>query len=133
MHQIDTVVSPTGRRRLAGALVLASALASVAACSGSVTSPSVDGRGLGAETGAVPLAATGAGSPVRLAGQLKSDVCHRTEGINEFILINIADPAVESHIAHGDAKPGDPVPGMEPSTFGPACEIEDEDDDPVPD
>jgi hypothetical protein len=131
MHHKGIAVSRSGRRRLAGALVLASALATVAACSGSMTSPSVDGRGLGAETGAGPLAATGAGSSVRLTGQLKFDVCHRTEGTNEFILINIADPALEAHIAHGDAKPGDPVPGMESSTFGPNCEIEG--GDPVPD
>ena len=40
--------------------------------------------------------------PAFAAGQTKPDVCHR-EGNGDYILINIADPALDSHMAHGDS------------------------------
>jgi hypothetical protein len=44
------------------------------------------------------------------AASPKVDVCHR-EGNGSFNLINIAYQAVQAHRAHGDALPGETVPG----------------------
>ena len=57
------------------------------------------------------------------AGQEMVDVCHMTAP-GEFQLITIADPAYDSHINHGDAAPGEIVPGSgDQFEFGPACEM----------
>jgi len=58
--------------------------------------------------------------PTFAAGQTKSDVCHLDDAGN-YMLINIADPALDSHKAHGDSQPGDDVPGMEGYKFSDAC------------
>jgi hypothetical protein len=47
-------------------------------------------------------------------------VCHKT-GNGTFHLISIAPDALSAHIAHGDGKPGDPVPDMSGFIFGPNC------------
>ena len=59
--------------------------------------------------------------PAFAAGQTKSDVCHLDDAGN-YMLINIADPALDSHIAHGDSQSGDAVPGNEDGyVFGEDC------------
>jgi len=50
----------------------------------------------------------------------KVDVCH-VEGNGTYIKINISENSFDSHVAHGDAAPGDPVPGMEGYVFGEDC------------
>lgn len=40
----------------------------------------------------------------------KVDVCHVDDEGN-YNLINVSDNAIDKHIAHGDATPGDEVPG----------------------
>jgi hypothetical protein len=52
----------------------------------------------------------------------KVQVCHRT-GNGSFHLISIGAPAEPAHLAHGDGKPGGPVPGQAGSVFGPTCAI----------
>lgn len=61
------------------------------------------------------LALPGAAS----AKQAKADVCH--DGDAGWELINIAEPAVDAHLAHGDALPGDLVPDMAGFEFGDDC------------
>jgi hypothetical protein len=53
----------------------------------------------------------------------KVDVCH-LEGNGSYHKISVSDNAYDSHIAHGDAAPGDPVPGMTGYVFGEDCEPE---------
>ena len=59
---------------------------------------------------AMPVLSAGAAS----AG--KMDVCHR-EGNGSFHLINVSENAVPAHLYHGDALPGETVPGMEGKKF----------------
>lgn len=66
---------------------------------------------------AMPVLSVGAGGE-------KVDVCHN-EGDGTFHLINISDNAFDSHVAHGDASPGDPVPGMSGKKFDEACNVVD--------
>jgi len=58
-----------------------------------------------------------------LAGQTKVDVCH-LEGNGEYHLINIAEPAYQTHVDHGDAKVGEPVPGKGWLVFAEDCSME---------
>lgn len=57
------------------------------------------------------------------AAAAKSDVCHYSADTGTFQLINISDVAIEKHIAHGDAKPVDAVPGSPGNYFGADCEV----------
>jgi hypothetical protein len=54
----------------------------------------------------------------------KVDVCHR-EGNGSFHLINVSANAVPAHLAHGDALPGDMVPGMDGKKFDEVCNVVD--------
>jgi hypothetical protein len=56
------------------------------------------------------------------AGGIKVDVCHN-EGNGTYHLINISDNAFDSHVAHGDASPGEAVPGMTGFEFDEACNV----------
>ena len=74
---------------------------------------------------AAALAATalafGSAGATQAEGQTKATVCH-FNGTDDIVVISIADPAVQSHIDHGDSRPGDAVPG-EDATYGENCEI----------
>lgn len=52
----------------------------------------------------------------------KVEVCHRT-GNGSFHMISIGAPALEAHLAHGDGKPGQAVPGQPGKVFGADCSI----------
>ena len=52
----------------------------------------------------------------------KVDVCHRTQGTRDFILIAVAEPAVEAHLAHGDGLIGEAVAGQPGMEFNSNCE-----------
>jgi len=94
-------------RRLPGVLFPAMvALAVAAACSGYETSP------------VSPTSTALLATPL---GQGKTSLCHQTEGTNAFVLISVADPSLETHLAHGDLSPGNPVPGMPGFVFDGAC------------
>jgi hypothetical protein len=47
-------------------------------------------------------------------------ICHRL-GSGRFIMVTVAYPAVQSHRAHGDGAPGDPVPGSPGMAFDQNC------------
>ena len=70
----------------------------------------------------VVLALLLAAMPVMVAGAggEKVDVCH-SEGNGSFHLINISENAYPTHVDHGDAIVGDPVPGMDGYKFDEAC------------
>src|SRR3990167_3929402 len=50
----------------------------------------------------------------------KIDVCH-VEGNGSFHLINVSGNALSAHLAHGDAQPGDLVPGDTRMMFDREC------------
>jgi len=52
----------------------------------------------------------------------KVDVCHRT-GNGKFVLINISSNALPAHLSHGDATPGDAVPGQQGMKFAGNCSV----------
>jgi hypothetical protein len=54
----------------------------------------------------------------------KVDVCHWASDANAFILISVASPAVDAHMAHGDGLPGAAFPGQPGMRFGPNCRPE---------
>lgn len=56
-------------------------------------------------------------------GQEVFDVCHRTEGSSEFVSIPIANPAIQSHLNHGDLRPGDPVAGQAAMKLSSICTV----------
>lgn len=62
------------------------------------------------------------GRPTSGIGGGKIAVCHRTNGINEFIPMSIASPALPAHLAHGDFVPVG-VPAGEGVTNSPDCGI----------
>lgn len=53
----------------------------------------------------------------------KVTLCHRT-GNGSFHLITVGAPAEPAHMAHGDGKPGGPVPNQPGRIFGPTCSIQ---------
>jgi len=53
----------------------------------------------------------------------KVNVCHVT-GNGAYLLINVAARALPAHLAHGDARPGDSVPGNAGYVFSDTCEAE---------
>lgn len=52
----------------------------------------------------------------------KVTICHR-EGNGSYHLITINENAEDKHRAHGDAAPGERVPGQPWYIFGPGCEL----------
>ena len=54
------------------------------------------------------------------APQEKVQVCHKS-GNGSFHLISISSNAESAHNAHGDGRPGDPVPNMAGFIFGDNC------------
>jgi hypothetical protein len=54
------------------------------------------------------------------AKKAKVDVCHLDDEGN-YRLISIAEPALKGHTKHGDAQPGDAVPGRPGFVFDEAC------------
>ena len=52
----------------------------------------------------------------------KVTLCHRT-GAGFYVKITVSVNAEPAHRAHGDAKPGEPVPGQAGKTFGANCGV----------
>lgn len=59
-----------------------------------------------------------------LARQEKVDVCHRSDDSDAYYLTQIAAPALDAHLAHGDGQVGDAVPDQEDAVFDEACQPE---------
>jgi len=55
-------------------------------------------------------------------GQKKVEICHRTQGLTTFLVILVAEPSVDSHLAHGDGLIGEAVPGQPGLVFNSDCE-----------
>lgn len=51
----------------------------------------------------------------------KVDVCHFDAESGTFDMINISENAYEAHVAHGDARPGEGVPGLPGYGFDENC------------
>lgn len=49
------------------------------------------------------------------------DICHYSASTGTYSLISVASSSVPSHLAHGDALPGDPVPTNPGYIFDAAC------------
>ncbi|MEO5898170.1 MAG: carboxypeptidase regulatory-like domain-containing protein [Vicinamibacterales bacterium] len=75
------------------------------------------------------------GSTATIVSDRRSDskvsLCHRTEGSQGYHMITVAQEAEAAHRAHGDAKPGERVPGTQAQIFdqncqaiGPAVDVE---------
>ena len=58
----------------------------------------------------------------RPADEGKLAICHRTEGTDGFVVISVAAIALDAHLAHGDGRPGGPVPDYPDRTLGSDCE-----------
>ena len=118
-------VSSRWRPRFVGVLLLAGTmLAAAVACERHPNSPSMAGSPGGSASGEVRPAAAGEASvAVGAMRQTKMSICHRTEGTNKFILISVAESAVEAHLAQGDGRVGDPVPGQPGMKFGADCAL----------
>ena len=64
--------------------------------------------------------------PVHYAGEAaaaraRASVCHRDDG-GTYRLLTVNAHAIDGHRAHGDASPGESVPGKPSYRFGAACE-----------
>lgn len=68
---------------------------------------------------AILLVATGLAAA---APAPKVDICHK-RGNGTYHLISVNENALQAHLAHGDALPGDPVPGMDGKVFDESCNI----------
>lgn len=120
MSRIQDVVSGGIKRRVRGALLVASSMVVAAACGSGMNSPIAPGA-TGASAGGTGSALL-TGAPTGLAvQQSKIAVCHRTKGANGFVLISVAAASVEAHLQHGDGRVGDPVPGQPGMVFGADC------------
>ena len=78
------------------------------------------------ENGVNSLAPTSASSVPAVTGayslsQGKIDICHRTQDGQKFVLVSVAESALDAHMAHGDGRVGDLVPGAPGRRFGPDC------------
>jgi hypothetical protein len=56
-------------------------------------------------------------------GGQKVTLCHRT-GAGFYVEITVGAAAEPAHLAHGDGKIGDPVPGQPGKVFGPGCKVQ---------
>ena len=110
-------VSVSRASRLVGAVVLSSI--AISGCSGDMNpvAPAVN-------SASGPFVAGSAGAlPHRASDNGKLAVCHRTQRTNGFVLISIAAAALDAHLAHGDGRPGESVPGQPDRTFASGCEV----------
>jgi hypothetical protein len=55
-------------------------------------------------------------------GQEKKAICHKDEEVSDYVRINIAEPAWETHLAHGDFTVGEDVPEMIGYGFDDDCQ-----------
>lgn len=110
---------PVSQASMLARLALLSVTASSAGCSADVNPVAPDGAP--SARSLVP------GSSIVAAHRPEEDrklaICHRTQGTTEFILISVAAIALDGHLAHGDVRPGDPVPDQPNRTFGSECQM----------
>jgi hypothetical protein len=95
--------------RLLIVAVLASALAAATACGSGLNNP-VTPTAVSRNSEVVPPPVNNGLAVFSAMARTKVNICHRTEGAEEFILISVAEPAVDAHVAHGDGRVGGLVP-----------------------
>lgn len=93
--------------------VASSVLLAVAACSGTANPAAPTAAAAGS---ALPAAGIDA-----MKGSEKVQLCHRTGGGVRYVPMSVAGPAVDAHLAHGDARVGDPVVGQAHMVFAADC------------
>ena len=101
-------------------LLVASTVVAATACGNTVGAPTAPNL-TGASHAETPLTGNATAAGMTTVTDTKVDICHRTEGVDGFILIGVAQPAVAAHLLHGDGRMGDPVPGQRGMVFGPDC------------
>lgn len=108
--------------RLAGPALLTCVTMVAVACEDSASNPvAPTATNSAGSSGFSSTSSSDTPAVVGALGQSKDALCHRTEGTNGFVPITIADPAVDTHIAHGDMYVGDPVPGHTGMVFDGNC------------
>lgn len=112
MRGIHCLVSPSPLSRT---LIIASAATILAGCGNGAKNPTApSATSLSVPSPAAPGEAVAQGTS-------KIDICHRTEGAREFVLISVAAASVDAHLRHGDGRVGDPVPNQPGMVFGADC------------
>ena len=69
------------------------------------------------------VVAMSSASSVTAAFQGAAVLCHRTDGSKGFVKILIAEAAIADHIAHGDGRVGELLPGNPSMQFGEGCSV----------
>jgi hypothetical protein len=87
--------------------------------------PEHDAQRPSARSGAMlAIAAAALSPPTVSAASLGGDnLCHRTGGRKPFVNIVVAETAVPAHLAHGDGRVGERVPGQTGMEFGEDCSL----------
>lgn len=112
------VRSSLSRLRLVIPVLLAGATVMAVSCARDVSNPVAPGT--------VPAQAPpppNGSAPVGAASPQYANICHRSEGTNQFVPLTVADATIDTLIAHGDARPGDPVPGQPGMILSPDCTV----------
>ena len=97
--------------RVLSAVILAGTMVLASACSSDVGNPVAPGASTGVVNAEHESSSTAA-RPAASSALDGDDLCHRTSGTTAFVLITVPASTVDAHIAHGDARPGSPVPGQ---------------------
>ena len=64
------------------------------------------------------------GPDLRNANAQPVGVCHYDDDLATWVLLTVAGAALPAHVNHGDAQPGQAVPGSNPpAVFGDNCEV----------
>ena len=83
----------------ASAVAVCAAAGFAAACAGSPVAPDAG----------MTMMSAGGGGALQSRAPAKVDICH-VNGTGEYRKITVGAPAEPAHLAHGDARPGDPAP-----------------------
>src|SRR5262245_25373214 len=113
------VASSLSRLRLVVAVMLAGATVLAVSCARDVSNPVAPAT---VPAGAERPSSNG-DAPVGAGSQQQANVCHRADGSNQFVPITVAEATIDTLIAHGDARPGDPVPGQPGMILSPNCTV----------
>ena len=106
----------TNARLRLGVCLAGAASLIMTACESRISPTSPTGSS-GTVTTAVSTAAT---SSTSNAQESQVDVCH-ARGNGNYDLISVNGNALSAHVSHGDAQPGDAVPGVHGMRFDEAC------------
>lgn len=103
--------------RSAAMVFVATAMLVMAGCEHATRNPAAPS----AATASDPTVTSTTAASGAVAAKAGVVLCHRTEGSNGFVRISVAESAVAAHLAHGDGRVGEAVPGYPDRVFGPDC------------